>query len=231
VLLYFHGHGGSAAAAARGSGFTALADRQNYRAIYPQGLSYDGSPDWADVGRIDYGVDDTWFVSDLLNDLQRAYCVDPERIYAVGISAGGGMTKYLACTLAGRIAAFAAVAPDLYQPPGGCDPSRPVSLLEIHGTRDPVVPYTGNASPGNWPLPAVPDWLATLGRQDSCHVPARTFLNAPPIIGEEWTGCRDHAEIVHYRINGGGHIWPSTIHGISTDQVIWRFLQAHPLRH
>jgi polyhydroxybutyrate depolymerase len=231
VLVYFPGHGGTAAAAARDSGFTALADRQDFLAVYPQGLSYDGSPDWADVGRIDFGVDDTWFVSDLLNDLQRAYCVDPNRIYAVGVSAGGGMTKYLACTLAGRIAAFAAVAPDLYQPPGGCHPSRPVSVLEIHGTDDPIVPYAGNTSPDNWPLPAVADWLAGLARADSCPTPAHTFLQAPAITGEDWTGCRDGADIVHYRINGGGHSWPPTIDGAPTDLVIWRFLQTHPLHH
>ncbi len=229
VLLDFHGHGGWAASQATSSGFSELADLRDFLAVYPQGLSYDGSPDWADDGRIDAGVDDMWFTSDLLDALQQSFCVNPARIYATGFSAGGGMIKYLICTLAGRIAAFAAVSADLYQPPGGCHPSRPVSVLEIHGTADPIVAYQGYSAANSWPLPSVPDWLAGLASQDGCRPTPSIFLQTPPVTGQRWSGCRDKAQITHYRINGGGHSPPATIDGTNTDTVIWNFLTGHTL--
>ncbi|HEX5879148.1 MAG TPA: hypothetical protein VF468_12670 [Actinomycetota bacterium] len=44
-----------------------------------------------------------------------------------------------------------------------------------------------------------------------------------------WSGCRDGGEVVHYRINGGGHQAPRTIAGRPFAQVVWDFFTAHPL--
>jgi polyhydroxybutyrate depolymerase len=75
-----------------------LADAQNFIAVYPQGLIEPGTdkPFWAEIGPIDFGDDDVLFVSNILDDLQKNYCVDAHRIYATGFSNGGGMTTLLA---------------------------------------------------------------------------------------------------------------------------------------
>jgi polyhydroxybutyrate depolymerase len=75
----------------------------------------------------------------VLDDLQRRLCVDRARIYAAGFSAGGGMANWLACELAGRIAAFASISGGFRTEPGGCHPSRPVSILDLHNTGDQLV--------------------------------------------------------------------------------------------
>ncbi|MEO6890988.1 MAG: PHB depolymerase family esterase, partial [Ktedonobacteraceae bacterium] len=165
VVLVFHGYTGTATGMEQGSGFSQLADQENFIAVYPQGLpdGDGGAPFWASVGPIDNGVDDVLFVSDILSDLQRKFCIDARRIYVTGFSNGGGMTGFLACRLAGRVAAFAPVSGNFYNPPGGCSPGRPVPILDFHGTADHVLPYNGIPASENaaWPLPPVSQWLQT----------------------------------------------------------------------
>jgi len=53
---------------------------------------------------------DVKFISDLIDKLEAAYNIDPNHIYADGISNGGGMAFALSCRLSDRIAAVGAVA-------------------------------------------------------------------------------------------------------------------------
>jgi polyhydroxybutyrate depolymerase len=232
VVLAFHGHGGDAAGMEQLTGFSALADQQGFLAVYPQGLLFtDDTTFWASAGPIDEGIDDVLFVSTVLDDLQHKFCVDASRVYATGFSNGGGMTYYLACALSGRIAAFAPVSGNYYRVQGGCDPARPVPILEIHGTADGIVPYMGlpGAQNGGWPLPAIPDWLQGWASHNGCADGPVIFLQSSYITGERWTGCQGNAEVAHYRMEGEGHAWPASIDGPSGAAVIWQFFQAHPL--
>lgn len=232
VVLIFHGHGGSAAGM-EGIGFSRLADQQDFIAVYPQGLPEGrGGPSfWADIGPIDDGIDDVLFVSDLLNTLQKEFCVDAHRIYATGFSNGGGMTNFLACRLAGRIAAFAPISGDHYPPPGGCQPGRPISLLEINGTADPLVPYNGIPVSEElaWPESSIPQYLQEWATRDGCTGQPAIFLQSAKVLGEQWTNCPAHATIMHYRMIGEGHSWPASIGDVSGTETIWQFLLAHPL--
>jgi polyhydroxybutyrate depolymerase len=233
LILVFHGHGGTAASMEAATGFSTLADQQRFLVVYPQGLLApdDELPFWASAGRVDAGIDDIVFVSAALDDLQRTLCVDPARIYATGFSNGGGMTGYLACRLAGRIAAFAPAAGNFYHVPGGCAPSRPAPILEIHGTADQIVPYGGipaSESPG-WPLPAIPQWLQGWADLDHCTTGPSGFVQASDVTGEQWTGCQGSATVIHYRLEGAGHVWPATMAGRSTIGILWDFFRAHPL--
>jgi polyhydroxybutyrate depolymerase len=144
AVLLLHGNGGSAADMDQVSGMSELADRRGFLAVYPQGAGVGaGRPFWASTGRVEAGVDDLRFTADLLDDLQGRLCVDPARVAAAGFSAGGGVVALVACDLAGRVASVAVIAGALFAAPGECRPSRPVPVLSVHGTNDPVVPYGG----------------------------------------------------------------------------------------
>ncbi len=239
VILAFHGHGGSAAGMEAGSGFSPLADQQHFIAVYPQGLNeqFTNISFWADIGQIDYGINDVEYVSDLLNYLQRTFCVDAQRIYATGFSNGGGMTTLLACRLAGRIAAFAPMSGDHFAIPGGCHPGRPVPILYTHGSADPIVPYNGSPPAKNpdWPVPPVLQYLQTWATRDGCSSGPTIFLRQagkagqPGVTGMQWTGCQGNVRIVHYRIDGGGHSWPPKIEGHTMAQVMWQFFSQYSL--
>ena len=231
LVLVFHGYGGTAASEDASSGFTPLAEREGFLVVYPQGLLINGSAFWASAGPVDEGIDETPFVTHLLDDVQRHYCVDPRRIFATGFSNGGGMTNFLACRLAGRIAAFAPASGNYYALPGGCHPSRPVPLVVFHGTADGIVPYDGipaYESP-DWPLPSIPEYLHDWALRDGCTAGPQIFLSGGGVTGERWTGCQGAATVVHYRAEGGGHGLPSAVGGHSPQQTIWAFFVAHPL--
>jgi polyhydroxybutyrate depolymerase len=232
AVLFFHGYGGSAEDMDASSGLSELADRRGFLAVYPQGsLVQGGDRFWANAGRVSLGVDDLRYTADVLNDLQGRFCVDPARVHAGGFSAGGGVAAWLACELAGRIAAVATVSGQLVAEPGGCRPSRPVPILAVHGTGDTVIPYGGRAAEPESPLrlPALPAWLAGWAARDGCTVDAAVFLDTGAVTGIRWSGCRAGAEVVHYRINGGGHGAPRTIAGRSFAEVLWDFFATHPM--
>ncbi|HLJ80745.1 MAG TPA: PHB depolymerase family esterase, partial [Ktedonobacterales bacterium] len=162
LVLVFHGGGGTGIGMEAATGFSPFADQHQFLVVYPQGLPHDvlgpGYTSWAATGPLDSianGVDDLLFVSNLLDALQRQYCVDPQRIYATGFSAGGAMTAFLTCGLTGRIAAFAPMSGDAYQFKGGCFPYHPTSILEFHGAADPAEVYAG------FPAREDPDWRRT----------------------------------------------------------------------
>lgn len=232
VILSFHGYGGTATAMDRSSGFTQLSEQQHFIAAYPQGvLDGIGKPFWASAGPIDFGIDDVLFVSHILDDLQKNFCVDPQRIFATGFSNGGGMTWLLSCRFAGRIAAFAPISGNFYAFAGGCHPGRPVPILDIHGTKDPLLPYNGIPASANpaWPLPSIPQWLQDWATRNGCASGPTVFLHAGNVIGEQWNGCPGNSAVVHYRIVGGVHTGPPPINGRSPAAVIWSFFQTHPL--
>ena len=165
--------------------------------------------------------------------IPRASRLGPARVGAAGFSAGGGVTARIACELAGRVAAVATVAAGLFTEAAECRPSRPIAVLSMHGTADEALPYGGQAasvaSPLPLPLPALPTWLAEWATRDGCPDDPDVFLDTAEVTGVRWSGCRDGTEVVHYRINGGGHQAPRAIAGRPFAEVVWDFFAAHPL--
>ena len=208
------------------SGLSLLADHNNVIAVYPEGtLSPFQRMRWGTGSSEDPSTDDVLFVSDLLNHLQATLCIDEHRIYATGFSNGGGMAGVLACTLSGRIAAFAPVSGSFFvSQPGGCHPTRPVPILDVHGTDDEKVPYTGDPRQG---LPPIQQWLQDWATRDGCHQGPTTFISQATVVREQWSDCRENVAVIHYRIIGGRHAWPSST--FQTATVIWQFFQRNPL--
>ena len=73
-----------------------LADEHGVLMVYPMGTSFPLR--WRANG--DAGLmQDVTFISDLIDYLEGEYNVDPARIYANGLSNGGGMSFALSCKL------------------------------------------------------------------------------------------------------------------------------------
>jgi polyhydroxybutyrate depolymerase len=210
------------------TGLSSLSDHVDLIAVYPEGTASSAQHIRWDIGSPDDpNTDDVLFVSDLLNHLQAVLCVDEQRIYVTGFSNGGGMAGVLACALAGRIAAFAPVSGSFYSPlliAGGCHPTRPVPILDIHGTADEKVAYAGDPTQG---FPPIQQWLQDWATRDGCQQGPTTFLTQPQVRAEQWSGCQGNATVIHYRIIGGRHLWPTVV--LPSTTVIWQFFQSHPL--
>jgi polyhydroxybutyrate depolymerase len=233
LVLSFHGHGSGAAAQETRTRLSVLADRDNFVVSYPQGVvGPDGATGWNTGRARDPQVDDVQFVATLLTQLQGELCIDPQRIYATGFSNGGGFAAILGCRLADRLAAIAPVAGDYYPQPGGCHPARPIPLLEIHGSADKINPYGGSIQLG---YPSVPAWLQAWAKRDGCAPAPITTLLGAAVTREEWGNCQDGAVVVHYRLTGSPHVWPSLACekdcvAFDAAGAIWSFFAQHPMR-
>ena len=244
LVLNFHGHGSNSRQQAVYSNFSTLADQQDFIVVYPQGLvGPDNHTGWATGPARNPHINDVLFVSDLLNSLQSTLCINPSRIYATGFSNGGGMTYVLACKMADRIAAFAPVSGSYPTVPGGCDPARPVPLLEFHGTADRVVPYIGSSTKN---YPPVMQWLQSWVTLDSCTTTPIITHTVANVTEYQWKGCRGNATLIHYQLAGWPHAWPQltgpkhfpsrpprrtipTVTSLNATPLIWTFFEEHPL--
>jgi hypothetical protein len=114
---------------------------------------------------------------------------------------------------------------------GAADLDDVSGLSELADRRGFLAGHVGRRPTVEWPLPMppMPTWLGEWATRDGCPGDAAVFLDTPEATGFRWTGCRDGTEVIHYRINGGGHEAPRTIGGRPFAEVVWEFFAAHPL--
>ncbi|MDU0313383.1 PHB depolymerase family esterase [Phycicoccus sp. M110.8] len=235
VVLVFHGRGNT------GVGTEAFSGLDNLPAVvaYGNGVVGTGSGErqaWEGAPYAAEGVDDVRYTADLLDTLESDLCVDTRRVYATGKSNGAGFTGILACELSDRIAAIAPVSGAFYgtgHPT--CTPTRPVPVIDFHGTGDVTIPYAGDADRG---LPAIPDWVAAWAARNGCQAGPLVEDTAPDVTTSRWVGCRAGAEVTHVAVLGGGHTWPGqdsysgggyATHSIEAHEVMWEFLRDERL--
>jgi polyhydroxybutyrate depolymerase len=187
--------------------YAALADQgtaRGYVVVTPDAL---GDPrDWNYFGN-PARADDFGFVDALVADLSDRLCIDADRIYAAGHSAGSAFTGFLQCRPPYRFAAVAMVAAFI---PTTCrvDQATP-SVVAFHGTADPDVPYDGGSvGGGSTGIPPVLETLEQYADAYGCERPATEGEPAAGVETATLTGCAGGSEVVLYTIVGGTHEWP-----------------------
>jgi polyhydroxybutyrate depolymerase len=241
LLISMHGAGMWPVAQKEISRWNDVADENAFIVVYPSGSKGDGPRIWRSHGGAGIMLD-VQFISDLIDRISATYNIDRSRIYADGLSNGGGMAFALSCTLSDRIAAVGLVASAQLLPWEWCTDSRPVPMIAVHGTSDPVTPYLGGRT---WvalkTFPAIPQWTANWARRNRCATKPVESGVATDVIVTEYKDCAEDATAALYTIVGGGHAWPgggplpewlvgTTSQGIDASRVMWRFFSAHPKR-
>jgi polyhydroxybutyrate depolymerase len=214
LLLVFHGGGTEGRGMPHFTGFDALADRYGALVVYPAGVGRQ----WNDGGVPNNGVDDVGFIRALIHQLAQQFQVDRNRIFATGISNGAMFSQRLGCELAGGIAGFAAV--DGNMPAalvGKCRPSGPVSVLQMNGTDDPLMPFGGgNVTIGRRvgvlsAAQTVAFWVKNDGcstNPETTALPAIAPADSTSIVRQRYSRCRSGSKVIFYSVRGGGHTWP-----------------------
>jgi polyhydroxybutyrate depolymerase len=240
LVISMHAAGLWGAAQKETSQWNDLADKRGFIVAYPSGVGGKGLRVW----RVEPGPDlmkDVRFIADLIDTLRASYNIDSTRIYANGLSNGGGMSFVLSCTLSDRIAAVGIVAAAQTLPWSWCTDHRAVPMISFHGTADPVIPYNGGSS---WisprEFPSTPRWAVDWARRNRCDTNAVESTVAVDVTRRAYAKCADDADVVLYTVKGGGHTWPGgtplpewfvgpTTRSINATSLMWSFFGEHPL--
>jgi polyhydroxybutyrate depolymerase len=146
LVIDFHALGGSGSQEQGLSGYQAIADREGFPILFPDGI--DNAWNIGPCCTNSRTVDDLGFAKAMVAAIVGQACIDTKRVYATGFSMGGGMSHYLACNAADIFAAVQPSSFDLLVPDEEpCTPARPISVLTYRGTADTTVPYAGGKGP------------------------------------------------------------------------------------
>ena len=254
VVLALHGGGGTAAAMCRmRGGLQDLARQGAYILVCPQGVENH----WNDGRQITRwrahteNIDDVGFLAAVIEDVAKDHSVDLQRVFATGISNGGQMSYRLACERGDLVRAIAPVAASMAETLE-CAPARPVSVAILNGVADPLVPYGGGwigfggdrlgrviATEEAWRRWAELNQCS--GEPDQVWLPDRSPDDGTRTQLLSRSGCAEGTQVLLYRIEGGGHTWPSgpqylpewVVGRVSQDldgsQLIWDFFEAQPV--
>lgn len=240
LVIGFHGGGGEGLTFAVQTNLPAMAERYGYVIAAPDGLRESwntGSIDPQGYSEMN-GIDDLGFVSAMMDQIFATGIIDQSKVYAMGMSRGGMMSYYVACSMPGRFAAIAAVSATLSS--GICPNSLGTSLLHIHGTADDRVPFQGGhgaATPGKQSWASAADGIQIFAQSGQCE-PTFTSEQVAPYITCNHSACPGTDEVEYCLIDGGGHEWPgketnrhkktfAAVANFDTTDFIAQFFQKH----
>ena len=218
LVVMLHAVTGSAEQAESSYGWDELADSGRFVVAYPDGVGRAWNVNGGGCcGRPQReGVDDVAFIRAAVADIVRNVSVDASRIYATGMSNGGIMSYTLACNT-GIFAAIGSVAGTQLD---SCRSPHPVSVMEIHGTSDKLVPYGGGQGSNIINGPSAPDVNAFWRNVNQCGAPSVTTDSD---VTTSTAGFVDNRGVALITIDGGGHEWPDF-----ATQTLWQFFAAQP---
>lgn len=239
LILNLHGYTSNAQQQQLYSNFMPIADTANFLMVFPNGTYSSGQRFW-NAGISSALVNDIAFLNALIDSLDLIYNINLNRVYSTGMSNGGYMSHTLACELSNRITAIASVTGSIFNTQYGtnCHPTRPVPVMQIHGTNDPTVPYAGSSS--SMPVDTIVKYWVT---KNNCNT-TPTFSNVPNTSTTD--GCTaEHYKYLNgtsgssvelYKIIGGTHTWPGFPFGgsgtnmdMNASKEIWRFFSKYSL--
>ncbi len=232
LLIVLHGVGGKGSGMRR-LGFDRLAQAAGVLVAYPDAIGgswNDGRPGMEPITGAP--VDDIAFLRELIAHTVAELGADPGHVSIAGFSNGALMASRAACEMTDQLEAVVLVSGS---GPRGvaerCKPSRPLRLMVVFGTADAVVPYEGGqvapyAGKSRGQVAAVRELLDVWRTANGCSGtnPAQDVAGTTPRVSAlRGLGCR--AELVHFRVAGGGHEWITTP-AFDTTTEAWRFVSA-----
>ena len=260
VVINLHGGGGNAEGQQKYSRMDLTAAKYQFVVVYPNGTGKLNQRllTWNAGTCCGYAmqnhVDDVGFIRKIIAVLPQYIKINPQRIYATGLSNGAMMSYRLALELSDQIAAIAPVAGAMHV--AEFNPKRPVPIMHVHSVDDPRALYHGGLGPA-FPLTNqrvehrdVNEVLEQWAEYNRCQQGPLLYQQVSVTTqehgvqrAEKWayTACRQRAEVVHWKLTGVGHVWPGgeqdymvkilgpSTQVINVNDVMWRFFAEHEL--
>jgi polyhydroxybutyrate depolymerase len=208
VLFCFHGLGQDAVFfCVNASGLPAKSDEEGFILVMPNGIGNS----W-DAGTCcsNSGLNEPEFIRAVFNEISTHLNLDAGRVYATGMSNGGYLSFRVACEMSDLFVAIAPSAGAVGIPSIGggtgsnttftkCEPKQHVSVLEMHGTSDPLIPYSLQKPS-----------LDLMAKSNGCSLetkPADIPMSAGDATCVTYTGCPPGIEVTGCSVMDGGHCW------------------------
>ncbi|HZY39179.1 MAG TPA: PHB depolymerase family esterase [Mucilaginibacter sp.] len=247
VLISLHGRFGTGAQMMSFADFRPIADKEKFIVVCPDGIDRSWNAG-LNTPAHKKGVNDVKFIDQLITYVLNTYHGDAKRVYITGMSNGGFLASRVACEMPNRIAAIAAVGASMDKNMNYL-PTRPIPVMYIQGTKDPLVPFDGIAKRNSARrlIYSHADMLKLWIDADGCdEKPAITNLpdnagDGTTITKEEYTNAKTGVKVIGYTITNAGHTWPggtqylpkvmigSVSHNMNACEVIWAFFKAYKL--
>jgi polyhydroxybutyrate depolymerase len=222
LLLALHSRTSSFKTIFEDSKILSWAESMNFIVAGLNGSIHDGISSWnagtCCTNATTYEENDLLFASTVIDFVSSKYTVDKSRIWAMGHSNGGMMSYRLACDLSDKITAIAVVTGAQTDPT--CSPTKPVSIIQIHGNLDTTVPFHGG---GKLETPSIFHSVQDMAYRNLCSGKPKESSDA---IEERYIWvCTSGVEtqLVNYQENS--HAWEAGY----TEEIL-QFLFAHPRR-
>ena len=253
LLIAFHGGGGDMDYMAKDEhyGLIAKSDKEGFVLVFPSGYSKFKSGKIAtwNAGKCcgdarDKKIDDVGFVRQIISNLSAQMKIDRNKIYATGMSNGGMMSHRLACEMADTFKAVAPVAGT--DGTLSCNPSQPISVLNIHAINDTHVLFNGGAGKDVFKdasmvteFVSVPETVARWVKRDQCTGSPQRVLSVEGAYCDQYSSCAGGVKVQVCVTESGGHSWPGgnkpggikrdkedTSKAISANDVMWDFFES-----
>jgi polyhydroxybutyrate depolymerase len=254
LVVVIHGAFSGAKEMEDRSGFSDLADRERFIAVYPNGIGLFGLLRHWNSGHccakaLKDGIDDVGFVETVIDEVADRLNVDRGRVYLVGHSNGGMLAYRIAAERSDLVAAIAPVSATIGGKPSEDEPEwvipepqAPVPMIVMHGTADQHVPYDGSnggKTRGKMSAISVRRSVDFWVRRNGCEPdPTVGQLRNGGVRQEMWTGCANDADVELLTLDGWDHDWPGphftaklpeddALYEFDAAGIIWEFLRRH----
>ena len=229
LIIAFHGGDGAGEDFQQQNQFDQLGEEEKFIMVYAIAES-DRTPaegEWF-LNTAATSRDDNNFAEAIVDELSGVFCVDQDRLYAIGYSLGSMFTYEIACQLNDRFAAVASFAGTMPVSPESCNLRGSMAVLHIHGKLDYIIDYDDDwdwkdgEHEGVGTMSSVPGMIDAWAVRANCE---SDEVNADFLIEHiVHEGCFGETRIEHYGLELQEHTWPDEVDGTSTYQLIWDFL-------
>lgn len=252
LVVVLHGAFSTAAEMEEHTGFSALADREGFAVVYPEGIGILGFLQHWNAGHCcgkaaADEIDDVGFVADVIEDAKTYLNIDSSRIYMAGFSNGAMLTHRFAAERPEMLAAAAPLAGAIgsrndaeapgWQMPA---PGSSVPMIMFHGREDRRIPYgdTGSGSDASGrDYTTARESLRFWSTNNGCESHRRE--QSPSFAGvtvDTWSNCAQNADVQLFTLGDWGHRWPgpyftrqtgpqATLYGFDASEIIWAFFE------
>lgn len=164
--------------------------------------------------------DDVAYLGGMIDEIVKAWPVDPKAVMVIGHSNGGFMAYRLACDRADAISHIVVLAGEAAST--ACAPSRGVHVLHAHGTLDDSIAFSVAA-------PSVQKWSGydscTAQRDPGPALDVDSMLAGAETRTETARGCAAGGSVALWTIDGAGHI-PALSPAFQA--AVWQWFTTHP---